>query len=155
MKVFIVFLSLFFFGFANAQCDTVLPLNKIVVDYATKNLNKKVGRGECWDLAKYALDEANATWDGKYQYGRKLSKDECLMPGDIIQFENVVVEFKQGKQTFKETMQHHTSIIFSVESKDEVVLIHQNTAYTGRKVGKSSLRFSTIKKGKYTIYRPQ
>lgn len=137
-----------------AQCDSVPELNKIVLDYAKSKLGKKVDRGECWDLAKAALDEAGASWDGMYKYGRKLSKTECLSPGDIIQFENVIVEFKDGDLTYKESMQHHTSIILQVYDKDHVELIHQNTAYTGRKVGTSDLRFSNIKKGKYTIYRP-
>lgn len=152
----IFFIFILFFGFtALAQCDSIPLLNKEILSYANSKLNKKVGRGECWDLAKYALDEVGASWDGEYKYGRKLDKDECIYPGDIIQFEKIKVKYKEGNQTFTEEMPHHTAIVFSVNSKDEVILIHQNTAYTGKKVGKSKLRFSTITSGKYYIYRPQ
>lgn len=155
MKNLILLCFLFQLNSALAQCDTITELNQNVLNYAKSKLGKKVDRGECWDLAKFALDEAGATWDGMYKYGRKLSKTECLMPGDIIQFENVVVEFKDGDLTYKEAMQHHTSIISRVYDQDHVELIHQNTAYSGRKVGTSDLKFSNIKKGKYTIYRPE
>jgi hypothetical protein len=81
--------------------------------------------------------------------------DECLMPGDIIQFKGVKIKYKEGKTTYSVTMDQHTAIVNKVISSDEVELIHQNTAYTGKKVGISSLKFSTIYKGKYMIYRPQ
>jgi hypothetical protein len=155
MRTVSLFLYLILSQFTFAQCDSVAPLNQGVLKYATSKMNKKVGRGECWDLAKYALDEVGAKWDGGYVYGRKLKENECIMPGDIIQFEKVKVKYKVGKQTFTEAMPHHTAIIYKTINDDEVTLIHQNTGYTGKKVGTSSLRFSTIISGKYFIYRPE
>lgn len=155
MRTISLILFLILGQFALAQCDSISLLNQAVLKYATSNMNKKVGRGECWDLAKYALDEAGASWNGAYVFGRKLKEGECLMPGDLIQFEKVKVKYKNGKQTFTEAMPHHTAIIYKVTNSDEVMLIHQNTAYSGRKVGTSNLRFSTIISGKYFIYRPE
>lgn len=106
-------------------------------------------------MAKFALDKVGAKWDGKYEYGRKLERTECILPGDIIQFEKIKIKYKKGNSTYTETMAHHTAIIFEVESQDEITLIHQNTEYSGRKVGTSTLKFSTIISGKYYIYRPQ
>lgn len=137
------------------QCDTVKPLNAGIVQFATSKLNKKVGRGECWDLVKYALDEVGAKWNGEYVYGRKIERIECIQPGDIIQFEKIKIKYKKGNQTFTEAMPHHTAIILKTDGKDEVTLIHQNTGYTGRKVGTSQMRFSTIISGKYFVYRPE
>ena len=51
-------------------------------------------------------------------------------------------------------MDQHTAIINKVISSDEIELIHQNTAFSGKKVGISSIKFSTITNGKYDIYRP-
>lgn len=155
MKLISIFLFLAVIFLTNAQCDSIAPLNKQVLNFAQINLKKKVGRGECWDLAKYALESCNAVWDHKFEYGKLLSKDDCLMPGDIIQFKGVKIKYKEGKTTYSVTMDQHTAIVNRVISSDEVELIHQNTAYSGKKVGISSLKFSTIYKGKYMIYRPQ
>ena len=77
------------------------------------------------------------------------------MPGDVIQFKGVKIKFKEGKKTFYITMDQHTAIINNVISADEIELIHQNTAFSGKTVGISSIKFSTMIKGKYDIYRPQ
>ena len=137
----------------SAQCDSIPPLNKEILTYVKSQLTKKVGRGECWDLASYALNKVGAKWDGLYVYGRKLLPGECLQPGDIIQFANVKLRYSKGKKTFTEEMKQHTAIIFAVKNSDEVILAHQNTDFSGKKVGKSPLAFSTIYKGTYSIYR--
>jgi len=137
-----------------AQCDSISAMNSQIIDLAGKKLGKKVDRGECWDLAKYVLDETNAKWDGMYKFGRALKKGECIMPGDIIQFEKLkTVSLTNGVKS-TELFPHHTAVIFDVKDADELVLIHQNTGHTGKKVGKSTFKFSTITTGKYTIYRP-
>jgi hypothetical protein len=155
MKVAVVFYFIFSLLTVRAQCDSVSPLNKGILDYTSSKMNKKVGRGECWDLASYALKQVGAKWDGEYDFGRLIEKGECIMPGDIIQFERIKIKYKKGSQTFTEAMPHHTAIIYEVISADEVKLAHQNTGYTGRKVGVTNLRFSTIQSGKYMIYRPE
>lgn len=155
MRSIIFFILLLYTGVLNAQCDSVPELNKGVIAFTQSKMNKKVGRGECWDLAKFALEHVGASWDGGYVFGRKLEKGECLLPGDIIQFERIKIKYKKGSNTFTESMPHHTAIIYEVINEDEVKLAHQNTGYTGRKVGVSGLKFSTIQSGKYTVYRPQ
>lgn len=149
----IIFLT--FNVFAIAQCDEVDSLNLKVVELAKSKMGKKVYRGECWDLAKYVLDETGSKWDGLYEYGKLLPKGACLMPGDIIQFKNVNIQYMKGRTKYTEMMTQHTAIIYEVKSDDTVVLIHQNTGYTGRKVGTSELVFSSIVKGSYKIYRPE
>ena len=151
-----ILLMAFAFTFLNvsAQCDEIDPLNEEIISLARAKKGKKVLRGECWDLAKYVLEETGAKWDGMYEYGRLLKPGECLMPGDIIQFKNVKIQYKIGRSTYTELMTHHTAIINEVVSENEVELIHQNTAIHGKKVTTSLLRFNTVVKGKYMIYRP-
>jgi hypothetical protein len=149
------FIFLFVASTAFAQCDEVDSLNQKIISLANEKIGKKVDRGECWDLAAYVLNETGCEWDGLYEFGTLLSKDACLMPGDIIQFKGVVVKYQKGRTKYTEAMTHHTAIIQEVKSKDEVVLIHQNTAYAGRKVTTSPLVFSTITKGSLKIYRPR
>jgi hypothetical protein len=155
MKYSIILLCFFISTFAFNQCDSIPPLNKKILTFVKSKMKKKVGTGECWDLAKFALDEAGAKWDGELIYGRKLSPDECIYPGDIIQFEKIKIKYKKGSETFTESMPHHTAVIYETNSQDEVTLAHQNTGYSGKKVGTSSLRFSTIISGNYYIYRPE
>ena len=154
MKKLTLFITLILTTNISAQCDSVAALNTQIVNLAGNKLGKKVDRGECWDLAKYVLDETDAKWDGMLKFGRALKKGECIMPGDIIQFEKLkTISVVNGVKT-TETFPQHTAIIYEVKSSDEVILIHQNTGYTGKKVGTSRFRFSTITTGKYTIYRP-
>lgn len=137
------------------DCDSIPVLNQKIILYVRTTIGKKVGHGECWDLAAQALNLNQASWDHKYAYGREINPaKECVYPGDIIQFEGVVLKFRKGSRVYKETMEHHTAIIYEVKDKKVFVLIHQNTAFFGRKVGLSELDLKTITRGKFKIYRP-
>jgi hypothetical protein len=142
--------------FINAvSCDSIPEMNKQIITYVNSKMNKKVDRGECWDLANQALKLVGAKWDGKYVYGNKVDPyTDCIYPGDIIQFEGVKAkkEVKGGQAI--EKMGHHTAIIYAVKSKGVYVLAHQNTSAWGKKVGTSELDLKTIVKGRYMIYQP-
>jgi hypothetical protein len=138
----------------SAQCDSISEINAQIIELVGEKIGKKVDRGECWDLAKYVLDETAADWDGMYKFGRILKKGECIMPGDIIQFEKLKTEILNNGVKSTEMFPHHTAVVYEVRSGDEIVLAHQNTGYTGKKVGTSMFRFSSIKTGRYVIYRP-
>ncbi len=155
----ILFLSLGFtiplFSSIRLDCDSIPVLNQKIISYVRTTIGKKVGHGECWDLAAQALNLNRASWDHKYKYGREINPaKECVYPGDIIQFEGVVLNFRKGSRVYKETMEHHTAIVYEVKDKTVLVLIHQNTVYSGRKVGLSELDLKTITRGKIRIYRP-
>ena len=147
-------LTLLIGNYAFSQCDSVNELNTKIVALAEQKVGKKVLRGECWDLAKYLLDENNCKWDGLYIYGEELSKSACLMPGDIVQFKNVKLKYVRNGQTFQEIMTHHTAIIAEVKGEGDFVILHQNTGQFGKKVGKSIFRTSEMIKGSIKIYRP-
>ena len=73
--------------FAVVQNDSLPFLNKEIIEFTTSKIGKKVGSGECWDLAAEALDYAGAKWKRSYVYGRKVDlSEEKVLPGDIIQF---------------------------------------------------------------------
>lgn len=153
-KAFLFFLFILFALQIEAQCDSIPKLNQEILKIASSMKGKKVDRGECWDLAALVLNQTNAKWDKKLVYGRALKKNECFMEGDIVQFENIEMQHQDGNKIMVEKMPHHTAIIYKVINDNEVVLIHQNTSYTGKKVGTSSFWFKEVKKGKFTIYRP-
>ena len=50
----------------NSDCKDDLPLNKGIITFVNSKMNKKVGKGECWDVANEALTLVNAKWDGGF-----------------------------------------------------------------------------------------
>lgn len=137
-------------------CDSIPVMNQEIIEYTKTKVNKKVDRGECWDLAAQALRNSNAQWNGEYVFGKEINyKKECVFPGDIMQFEEVEIEYTKGNTTYSESMPHHTAIIYQVKSEGVFVLAHQNTGFSGRKVGLSDLDLKTIISGSYIIFRPQ
>jgi len=137
------------------SCENTPELNKKIIEFVDSKMKKRVGRGECWDLAAEALQLINAKWNGKYKYGKEVFyESECIFQGDIIQFEGVTVKYMKDGFFYKEKMAHHTAIIHEVKDKGNFVLAHQNTRFSGRKVGLSTLELKNITKGKFKIYRP-
>lgn len=123
-------------------------------------MGKKVARGECWDLAAGALEYSGAYFDRSTKkavliYGRRLDpKKEEVFPGDMIQFENVKVQYKKGASTFTESMGHHTAVVYKVNGPGDFTIAHQNTSSWGKKVGVSTFKLDRVVKGKIMIYRP-
>ena len=155
IKAFIIGLIVLFIN-ANAFSQNNIPeLNKEVLTYVKSVIGKKVDRGECWDLANQALIKIGADWDKAYVYGNKLDPfSDQIFPGDLIQFENVIVKYEEGNTTYTEFMTHHTAIVYKVISKGVYEIAHQNTEFSGRKVGISKLNLNHIKEGEFYFYRP-
>ena len=156
MRTIYLLLFLVFPFFLYAQADMPKP-NAEIVKYVNSVIGKKVDRGECWDLANEALTLINGKWDHEFKYGILLNpKKDSIYPGDIIQFKNIVLEYDlpDGTGKAKESMAQHTAIVYKVFSKGNFEIAHQNTSFSGRKVGLSKLNLKTIKKGKIYIYRP-
>lgn len=155
LKPFVIVLFFSWFGYSD------LPeLNTKVIAYVDSVIGTKVGRGECWDLAAGALASSGAYFDRSSMktisiYGRKLNPEkEAVLPGDMIQFENVKLEWKEGNSTYSATMIKHTAIVYKVNSEMDYEIAHQNTGEWGKKVGISNFRLDRVKKGKVMIYRP-
>jgi len=137
-------------------CGETPLLNKKVIEFVNANMGKKVGVGECWDVASGALDKAGAIWDGNYKFGKEVDyKKTCIFPGDIVQFEGVVLTYTIEDASYTETLLHHTAIIYSVKEKGEYTIADQNTKANGKKVATHAFAVKNVVKGKFTIYRPQ
>ncbi|MDZ7605694.1 MAG: hypothetical protein U5K79_08915 [Cyclobacteriaceae bacterium] len=113
-----------------------------------------------WILAAQALEYAGAFHNRSsvktvYVYGEVVEPEKKIIyPGDIIQMKNVKLQYTKGNGIYTETMDHHTAIVFKVIGKGDFEIAHQNTSFSGRKVGKSTLRLEDIKGGKLIFYRP-
>ncbi len=126
-------------------------VNQKIVDFVKSSEGKQIDRGECWDLAKAALDDAKAVWATPYDFGLKYDfKKDPILPGDIIQFENVV--FKGD--LYSMSMPHHTAVVIEVLAPLHVKIAHQNFAGK-RTVQFTDVNFNDLKKGKAQFYRPQ
>jgi len=141
--------------------DSTIPkVNQKVIEYVDKVVGKRVARGECWDLAAAALDHAGAYLDRSsqktiYIFGRELNPEkDKIFPGDIIQIENLKMEYTVGNMIYTENMTHHTAIIYEVLGPDHYKIAHQNTSFSGKKVGISELNLEHVKKGEIIYYRP-
>ena len=136
--------------------DTIPHLNRQVIEYVESVIGGQVDRGECWDLAYQALTRINARWDGKYKYGREVNpKRDEIFPGDLIQFRNVNVRYREENTIYTETMDHHTAIVYRVIENGVYELAHQNTGFSGRTVGISKLDINTVVSGRMWFYRPE
>lgn len=136
--------------------DSIPEMNRKIIEYVKTKINKKVGRGECWDFAAEALQLVNAKWDMNYKFGKVINYNkEPVFPGDIIQLEGVILHYEMNGMKYTEKMLHHTAIIYEVKTPNNFMIAHQNNGYSGRKVGVSPLDLATLSKGKFTIYRPE
>jgi hypothetical protein len=148
----LIILSAFTF---DKNCDDVPELNKQLLTFVKSTVNKKVGRGECWDLAACALNSINAKWDNAYTFGREVNlKKECVYAGDIMQFEGVKVKYAKDGYFYEDIMEHHTAVIYEVKGEGVFTMAEQNTSLAGKKVALHPLDLKNIVRGKYTIYRP-
>jgi len=141
---------------AAINADSLPELNRKIIAFVDSKMKKKVGRGECWDLAAEALNNAGAKWNGKLKYGRLLDlKKDSILPGDVIQFEGVKIKYEEEGARYKEVLNHHTGIIYTVKGPKQFDMANQNTAQHGRKVGLSYIDLDLVTTGRYFIYRPQ
>ncbi len=139
-----------------ASSDSLPELNQKIIAFVNSKMKKKVGRGECWDLAAFALNDAGAAWNGKLKFGRLLDpQTETVLPGDIIQFEGVKIKYEKAGAKYKEVLNHHTGIIYVVRGDNRYDIANQNTSQYGRKVGISFIDLNLVTTGKYFIYRPE
>jgi hypothetical protein len=149
LSIFILVNSTFLYS----QCEELIPINNSIIEFVDNSMGEKIGRGECWDLAKEALDYAEATLIDAYVFGRLLDKNECIYPGDILQFENIKTELVEGGLTTFQNFPHHTAIVYETTSQNEIILAHQNVDGK-RKVTTSKFIFSSVIEGELKVYRP-
>jgi gamma-glutamylcyclotransferase (GGCT)/AIG2-like uncharacterized protein YtfP len=142
-------------------------LRKNIVTYAQAQNGKKVGSGECFDLADQALRDAGAksaadfgkvTQDADYVWGDPVTIDKTLA-GDIIQFRNyasdvthekeISLAFPGGEQLTYYQMQpdanqigykHHTSVASTAINQGALTVLEQNVDRTGNGVKERIVR---------------
>lgn len=140
---------------ASGQGGELPVTNQRIVDFVRAHEGQKVGRGECWDLAAEALNAAGAKWNGAYDFGTLVDwKRNDVLPGDIVQFANVEIEYREGNAISREQYGQHTAVVMVVNGRGDYVIAQQNMRPIGKKVATGPLRMSNVRAGKLTFYRP-
>ncbi len=137
-------------------CAQTSTLNAAIVQQVKTVIGKKVDSGECWDLAAMVLDSNQCKWNHDYVYGKLVNhtKAECIMPGDLLQFEGVVLQHQEGNTIIKDKYLHHTAVIYSIDTgTGRIQLAQQNTGDHGKIVSIDPFDFAWIQKGKVMVYR--
>ncbi|MBL6964480.1 MAG: hypothetical protein ISR55_11695 [Bacteroidetes bacterium] len=118
-----------------------------ILNYVNSVVDKKVGRGECWDLLSHALNETGAKWFPTEDFGRIINYPEKqLQAGDMIRLINITYDW--GGKTSR-----HYAIVYEVIDKNHLRIADQNVAGV-RKVKIRDYHLDEIVKGEITFYRP-
>ena len=147
------YIMLLLFGiFSSLQVSTSqaqeVDISTEIIDYVNSVLDKKVDRGECWDLLSKSLDATNAEWFPTEQFGQKVNyPKEKLQAGDMMRMLNV--KYSWGGKTSR-----HYAIVYEVIDKTHLRIADQNVGGV-RKVKIRDFDLSEIVKGELTFYRPQ
>ena len=130
--------------------------NQRVVIWARGHVGKKIGRGECWDLADQALTHSGAASsaalgpmgdDADYVWGDAVNLHDVIA-GDILQLRDVVVTTRVdtevtftdgsgGSTSFREknlSHEHHTAIVDAVLGGGMLRILEQNSPPLGKRV---------------------
>ena len=153
------------------------PLEARVLAFAQASFGRKVGTGQCAELADHALtsngantfsDYAAATHGDDYVWGTRIALADAR-PGDIIQFRDyavtVTARSKMDKQSDSLDWSHHTAVV-EQNLGDVLVVLEQNvddsqTVKRGRIPIRSTIvsdgrvTTSTVIEGQLSAYRPK
>lgn len=128
------------------------PISEIqreVVNFAADNIGKRIGRGECWDLADQALRAAGAEPPKGYTFGDRIPLNE-IQPGDILQFTSARFD-EPGYWTIM-GMPNHTAVVHAV-GDTRAFILQQN--FDGKRyVTTYDLNLNNQTSGQIEAFRP-
>lgn len=128
----------------------ITELQRDVVNFAADNIGRKIGRGECWDLADQALRAAGAAPPKGYTFGTPVPLDE-IQPGDILQF--TAARFDEPGYWTIMGMPNHTAVVHAV-GDTRVFILQQN--FDGKRyVTTYDLNLNNLTAGQLEAFRPE
>ena len=127
----------------------ISELQREVVNFAADNIGKKIGRGECWDLADQALRAAGAEPPRGYTFGTRVPLNE-IQPGDILQF--TTARFDEPGYWTIMGEPNHTAVVHAVG--DTRAFILQQNFDGKRHVTTFDLNLDNLTSGTLEAFRP-
>jgi hypothetical protein len=152
--------------------ESLSPLNRKVLEFASARTGQKVANGECTSLATEALRYAGARrypfdHGGDFVWGREVESFKDALPGDILQFRSAVFHgktwvTKRRWVSWHQEYPHHTAVVAEVRRGGrEVTVLHQNVGLPGaddaakKVVQRATIRTDSLQEGgRVWIYRP-
>jgi hypothetical protein len=130
--------------------------NQQVYNFASGQLGRRVGRGDCWDLPHQALTSAGAQSSdttragADYRWGDPVALED-ITPGDVLQFRHHVIVttvvtramFRDGSytettETRRQTRGHHSAIV-AAGGRTSIEVFEQNVRPRGRVVQRNTI----------------
>ncbi len=151
-----------------APAPALPSLNAAVVAYCQNRVGRKVGSGQCAELPQQALlslgamprlkDSPNF---GDYVWGRRIAtltskttgQAARVLPGDILQYRDVVFEYRTSTYWSQSSASHHTSVVASV--RPGVLSVYEQNVNNRMTVGTTELKMADLKGGTLWVYRPE
>lgn len=166
-------------GLVSSAVAQPTTMNDKVVKFCKDKLGKKVGDGECYDLAAAALKYAGAkpqtefkdspntgdyVW-GKLVYALEIkdgSQKETkfpkisIQPGDVIQFGDAKFEGKnlRGFQNYSTIFPHHSAVVLDMKKGGNVLTALEQNVNGKRIVTENAYRLTDLRTGWVRVYRP-
>ncbi len=166
----------------NGRGNNTAALDKGLLDFCIAHLGQKVGDGQCSTLVWVAQEAVGARTGfpdypipGEYVWGSPVcvigmhgntpvitvgNKTELLtagnigyiQPGHIMQFQNVVIKYRNGNFWWNEDAQHHTAVVKDI-LPDQIIcnVVEQNAGHLWVTLGKYYL--SGMDTGEIRIYQ--
>lgn len=127
----------------------ITEIQRGVVNFAADNIGRRIGRGECWDLADQALRAAGAEPPKGYTFGTPVPLDE-IQPGDILQF--TAARFDEPGYWTIMGMPNHTAVVHAV-GDTRAFILQQN--FDGKRyVTTYDLNLNNLTSGRLEAFRP-
>lgn len=144
------------------------PLNEKIVAYCEAQMGRQVGTGQCADLAQQALlsfgaaDRSSRAPDapnpGDYVWGRRVATlaagrqdTSAILPGDVVQYRDVVFEHRTRFGWSQSRAAHHTSIVAAV--RPGTITVYEQNVSGRMTVAKADLALGDLKSGTLWVYR--
>lgn len=143
-------------------------VNARVLAFARGRVGERVGNGDCGAFVKAALHAAGARPPrAGPKWGEELAGPELARPGDVLQFENVVIRGSATRglrtRTWAYHFPNHTAIVAGVrrlKGASRLTILHQNVGINEPDEGKRKvvqeweLNLSEVREGTIRAYRP-
>jgi hypothetical protein len=159
----------------NAKRSTA-SLGEQVLTFARRQHGRRVGSGECFDLAdralrhagaKHASDYGEITASADYVWGREVNLAD-IRPGDIIQFRDYHYRLEKSDGSWEEEQErpHHTAVVESIDEHDKITVLEQNAPpgsnvhrielyLSSTSFNERNIRITITVQGQVWFYRPE
>lgn len=138
------------FGDNDAASQPVTGINARILEFASSQLGRQVGNGECWTLAAEALKYAGARPPVVYDFGDDVPLDE-LQPGDVLHFQSAL--FTMPNSWMLMGSPDHVAIVGKVQGTK--LLIYQQNVNGDRRDQTATIDLATLSSGTIIGYRAQ